>query len=370
MKQYSTLYVGMDTEKEKMSVAYVGDERGVEVVFVGPMGTRESDVEKLIRRLKGKARELVFVYEAGPCGYGLYRYLTKRGLECHVVAPSLTPRKPGERVKTNRRDAMKLARLMRSGDLTSVYVPGVEDEAIRDLCRAREDAMRDLKRAKQRLKALLLRLDLRYSGRASWSKAYCKWLTGVKCPSPAQQIAFHEYLNAISERESRVSRLDAELRELVPRWGLYPLVKGYQALRGIQFTGALTLAAEVGDLTRFSKARPVMAFFGLFPSEHSTGNKRRLGSITKTGNSHARRVLIEGGWSYRWPARISPTIQERQENLPQGVRDIAWKAQVRLCRRYRRLVSRGKHPNVAVAAVARELCAFTWAIAREVKKAA
>jgi transposase len=360
----------MDTEKEKMSVAYVGDERGAEVVFVGPMGTRESDVDKLIGRLKGKARELVFVYEAGPCGYGLYRYLTKRGLECHVVAPSLTPRKPGERVKTNRRDAMKLARLMRSGDLTSVYVPGVEDEAIRDLCRAREDAMRDLKGAKQRVKALLLRLDLRYSGRASWSKAYRKWLSGVKCPSPAQQIAFHEYLNAISERESRVSRLDGELRELVPTWGLYPLVKGYQALRGIQFIGALTMAAEVGDLTRFSKARQVMAFIGLIPSEHSTGNKRRLGAITKTGNGHARRVLIEAGWSYRWPARISPTIQERQEDVPEEVRNIAWKAQVRLCRRYRQLVRRGKNPNVAVTAIGRELCAFTWAIAREIKEAA
>lgn len=370
MKKHSTLYVGMDTEKEKISVAYAPDERGAEVVFVGPIGTRESDIDKLIGRLETKTRHLVFVYEAGPCGYGLYRYLTKLGFECHVVAPSLTPRKPGERVKTNRRDAMKLARLMRSGDLTSVYVPGVEDESIRDLCRSREYAMRDLKGAKQRLKAFLLRLGIRYSGRSNWSKTYFKWLSEVKCPTAAQQIAFQENLNAIAERGSRVGRLEAELREIVPAWGLYPLVEAYQALRGIQFIGALTLAAEVGDLTRFSKARQVMAFIGLIPSEHSTGTKRRLGGITKTGNGHARRVLIEAGWSYRWPARISPTIQERQENLPQEVRDIGWKAQVRLCRRYRCLVRRGKNPNVAVTAIGRELCAFTWAIAREIKKAA
>ena len=370
MKKYSILYVGMDTEKEKISVAYAPAERGSEVVFVGPIGTSDRDIEKLIGRLKGKAVELVFVYEAGPCGYGLHRYLTKRGYEFHLVAPSLTPRKPGERVKTNRRDAMKLARLMRAGELTSVYVPGVEDEAIRDLCRGRDDAKRDVKASKQRLKAFLLRLDIRYSGRSSWSKAYYKWLSEVKCPTAAQQIVFQENLHAISEREARVARLEGELRELVPGWRLYPLVKAYQALRGIQFIGGVTLAAEVGDLTRFIKARQVMAFMGLTPSEHSTGTKRHLGAITKTGNGRARRVLIEAGWSYRWTARLSPTIQQRQENLPQEVRDIAWKAQVRLSKCYRRLVSRGKNPNLAVTAVARELSAFTWAIAKEVMKAA
>jgi transposase len=369
MKEYSTVYVGMDTEKERISVAYAPEGRDCGVEFVGPIGTRQRDVGGLIRRLKAKADKLVFVYEAGPCGYGLYRYLTKEGYECHVVAPSLTPRKPGDRVKTNRRDAMKLARQMRSGDLTSVYVPSVEDEAIRDLCRGREDAMRDLKAAKQRLKALLLRLDIRYSGRESWSKSYFRWLSEVRCPTAAQQIVFQETLQGISEREARVARLERELKEMVPGWRLYPLVRGYQALRGIQFIGAVTLAAELGDLRRFLKARQVMGFLGLTPSEHSTGAKRRLGGITKTGNVRARRVLIEAGWAYRWIPKMSRAIQERQEGLPQEVRDISWKAQIRLSKRYRRLVSRRKNPNLAVTAVARELSAFIWAISKEVMEA-
>jgi transposase len=370
MKKYSTLYVGMDTEKEKISVAYAPEGRDSGVEYVGPIGTRQKDISGLIRRLKGKADELVFVYEAGPCGYGLYRYITSQGCECHVVAPSLTPRKPGERVKTNRRDAMKLARQMRSGDLTSIYVPSVEDEAIRDLCRGRDDAMRDLKAAKQRLKALLLRLDIRYEGRESWSKAYRRWLTDVRCPTGAQQIVFQETLHAIREREARVERLEVELREMVPGWRLYPVVQAYQALRGIQFIGAVTLVSELGDLRRFSKARQVMGFTGLTPSEHSTGTKRRLGAITKTGNGRARRVLIEASQAYRWTPKMSREIEDRQEGLPQAIRDIGWKAQIRLWKRYRRLVSRRKHHNLAVTAVARELSAFLWAISKEVMGAA
>jgi transposase len=370
MKKYSTLYVGMDTEKEKITVAYAPEGRDSGVEYVGPIGTRQKDISGLIRRLKGKADELVFVYEAGPCGYGLYRYITSQGYECHVAAPSLTPRKPGERVKTNRRDAMKLARQMRSGDLTSIYVPSVEDEAIRDLCRGRDDAMRDLKAAKQRLKALLLRLDIRYRGRESWSKAYRRWLTDVRCPTGAQQIVFQEMLHAIREREARVERLEVELREMVPGWRLYPVVQAYQALRGIQFIGAVTLVSELGDLRRFSKARQVMGFTGLTPSEHSTGTKRRLGAITKTGNGRARRVLIEASQAYRWTPKMSREIEDRQEGLPQAIRDIGWKAQIRLWKRYRRLVSRRKHHNLAVTAVARELSAFLWAISKEVMGAA
>ena len=370
MKQYSRLYVGMDTEKEKISVAYAPEGRDSGVEYLGPIGTREKDITGLIRHLKAKADELVFVYEAGPCGYGLCRSIRSRGHECEVVAPSLTPRKPGDRVKTNRRDAMKLARGMRSGDLTSIYVPSVEDEAIRDLCRGREDAMRDLKRSKQRLKALLLRLEIRYSGRESWSKAYFRWLSEVRCPTAAQQIVFQEHLHAITERGARVKRLEGELREIVVGWHLYPLVCGYQALRGIQFIGAATLVAEVGDLRRFAKARQVMGFLGLTPSEHSTGEKRRLGAITKTGNGRARRILIEASQAYRWMPKMSREIQERQEGLPQAIRDIGWKAQIRLTKRYRRLVSRRKNHNVAVTAVARELSGFLWSISREVMEAA
>ena len=370
MKQYSSLYVGMDTEKEKISVAYAPEGRDSGVEFLGPIGTRKKDVSGLIRRLKSKSEKLVFVYEAGPCGFGLYRYLRSLGEECHVVAPSLTPRKPGERVKTNRRDAMKLARQMRSGDLTSIYVPSVEDEAIRDLCRGRDEAKRDLKASKQRLKALLLRLDLRYNGRASWSKSHFRWLSDVRCPTAAQQIVFQEHLHSISERSARVERLEGELREMAVDWRLYPLVRGYQALRGIQFIGGVTLAAELGDLRRFTRARQVMGFLGLTPSEHSTGEKRHLGPITKTGNGRARRVLIEASQAYRWMPKMSREIQERQAGLPQAVQDIGWKAQIRLCKRYRRLVSMRKCHNVAVTAVARELSGFLWSISREVMEAA
>lgn len=370
MKKYSRLYVGMDTEKEKIHVAYAPEGRDSGVEFVGPIGTRKKDILGLIRRLKGKAEELVFVYEAGPCGYGLYRTIEDLGHECHVVAPSLTPRKPGERVKTNRRDAVKLARGMRSGDLTSIYVPSVEDEAIRDLCRGRDDAMRDLRASKQRVKALLLRLDIRYKGRESWSKSYFKWLSEVRCPTAAQQIVFQEHLHSMRERAARVERLDVELREMVPDWRLNPLVLGYQALRGIQFTGAVTLASELGDLRRFAKAGQVMGFVGLTPSEHSTGTKRRLGGITKTGNTRARRILIEASQAYRWMPKMSREIEERQEGLPQVVRDIAWQAQIRLWKRYRRLMSRGKHHNVAITAVARELSAFVWSISTEMMETA
>jgi transposase len=370
MKEYSRIYVGMDTEKEKMTVAYAPEGRDSGVEYVGAVGTREKDVLGLIRRLKAKAEESVFVYEAGPCGYGLYRYIRSQGCECHVVAPSMTPRKPGERVKTNRRDAVKLARGMRSGDLTSIHVPSVEDEAIRDLCRSRDDAVRDVKVAKQRLKALLLRLGISYKGRESWSKAYRRWLCDVRCPTGAQQIVLQETMDALRERERRVERLDGELREMVVGWRLYPLVRAYQALRGIQFTGAVTLVSELGDLRRFVKARQVMGFVGLTPSEHSTGPKRHLGPITKTGNGRARRILIEASQAYRWTPKMSREIEERQAGLPQRIREIGWKAQIRLWKRYRRLTSMRKHHNVAIAAVARELSGYLWSISKEVMEAA
>jgi transposase len=205
-----SLYVGLDVHKESIAVAYAPEERGTEVVSLGAIGTRQCDIDKLIRKLQSKGAPLVFVYEAGPCGYWLYRYLTGKGLSCHVVAPSLIPRKPGDRVKTDRRDAVMLARLMRSGDLTAIYVPTVEDEAIRDLSRGREDALRDLKATKYRLKAFLLRQDIRYEGRANWNAAHLRWLSVVVCPTPAQQIVFQEYVRAVTEQHERVQRLETE----------------------------------------------------------------------------------------------------------------------------------------------------------------
>lgn len=370
MRECSTLFVGLDSHKDFISVAYVPEERLSDVIFVGSIGTRQSDIDKLVRRLQSKAKRLIFTYEAGPCGYGLYRHLTKKGYQCIVAAPSLVPRKAGDRVKTNRRDAGQLARLLRSGDLTPVYVPGIEDEAIRDLCRARDDVVRDLNAAKYRLKAFLLRLDIRYQGRADWNKAHLRWLSTVVCPTPTQQIVFQEYVRAVTQQRERLTYLEAELGELVKTWRFYPMVEAMQALRGVGFVVAVTVVAEAGDLTRFDNPRQLMAYLGLNPSEYSTGFKRRLGSITKTGNGHARRVLVEGSWAYRHPAKVSRPIQLRLEKLPPAVQDIAWKAQLRLCKRYRRLVARGKNKNLVVTAIARELAAFMWAIAREVQPVA
>jgi transposase len=366
MRHSSTLYVGLDVHKESIAVAYAPEERGAEVVFLGTIGTRQCDIDKLIRTLTSKATQLVFVYEAGPCGYWLYRYLTRKHLTCWVVAPSCVPKKAGDRVKTDRRDATQLARLRRSGDLTPVYVPAVEDEAIRDLTRAREDAIRDLKAAKSRLKAFRLRQDIRYEGRATWGPAHLRWLAEVVCPTPAQQIVFQEYVRAASEHQERLQRLEAELRDQVEVWHLAPVVQALQAMRGVQFTVAVTLMAELGDLSRFENPRHLMSSLGLTPSEYSSGERRRQGGITKAGNTFARRALIEGAWAYRYPAKVSRHLQLRLAQLPQAIQHISWKAQVRLCKRFRHLTARGKHANQVVVAIAREMAAFIWAIAREV----
>jgi transposase len=370
MSQSTTLYVGMDVHKESIAVAYVAQDHGAEVVFLGSIGTRQCDIDQLIRKMQSKAAHLVFVYEAGPCGYWLYRYLTKKGHICWVVAPSLIPKKAGDRVKTDRRDAIQLARLMRSGDLTPIYIPSVEDEAIRDLSRAREDAIRDLKAAKVRLKAFLLRHDIRYTGRATWGSAHLRWLSEVICAPPAQQIVFQEYVRAVNEHAERLQRLEQELCEQVTTWRLAPVVEALQALRGVQFTVAVTIVAELGDLTRFDNPRQLMSYLGLIPSEYSSGERRHQSSITKAGNSHARRALIEGAWAYRYPAKVSRHLQLRLERLPKSIQDISWKAQVRLCKRYRKLSARGKNANLVVVAIARELIAFMWAITQAVPRPA
>src|SRR5919206_4934869 len=365
MSQSSTLFIGMDVHKDSIAVAYVAQDHGAEVTYLGTIGTRQCDIDQLVRKMQSKAKHLIFVYEAGPCGYWLYRYLTKKGYDCWVVAPSLIPKKAGDRVKTDRRDAIQLARLARSGDLTVVYVPQVQDEAIRDLTRAREDAISDCKDAKFRLKAFLLRHDIRYTGRANWGPAHLRWLSEVVCPTPTQHIVFQEYVRAVQEHTERLQRLEQELHEHVQAWRLYPVVEALQALRGVQFTVAVTLIAEMGDLTRFDTPRELMQFLGLTPSEYSSGAQRRQGSITKAGNTHARRVLVEGAWAYRYPAKVSRHLQLRLETQPKIIQDISGKAQVRLCKRSRRLIARGKHANIVTVAIARELAGFMWAIARE-----
>ena len=253
---------------------------------------------------------------------------------------------------------------MRRGDLSAIYVPGVEDEALRDLSRGRDDAMQDLKRSKRRLKSFLLRQDIRYEGRATWNAAHLRWLSEVVCPTPPQQIVFQEYLRAVSEQHERRQRMEHELHEAVQGWRLYPMVQAIQALRGVELTSAVILMTELGDLTRFENPRQLMSYLGLTPSEYSSGARRQQGGITKAGNSHARRALVEGAWAYRYPAKVSRHLQLRLETLPAEVQAISWKAQVRLCRRYRQLTARGKHVNQVVVAIAREMAAFAWAIAR------
>jgi transposase len=336
------LYVGLDVHKETIAVAYAPDVHGAEVVSLGNIGTRQCDIDKLTRKLTSKTPRLCFVYEAGPCGYWLYRYLTKKGFACAVVAPSLIPKKPGDRVKTDRH------------------------EAIRDLSRARGDVVKDFKSAKFRLKSFLLRHDIRYSGKADWKPAHLRWLAKIVCPTPAQQIVFQEYLRAITEHHERLQRIEAELHELVPHWRLYPVVEAIQAMRGVQFVVAVTTIAELGDLSRFDRPRQLMSYLGLIPSVDSSGPRRRLGSITKAGNAHARRVLVEAAWAYQHPAKITPHIQQRVERAPRFAQDIAWKAQLRLCKRYRRLKARGLHANKVTVAIAREMAAFMWDIARQI----
>ena len=366
MDHSTPLFVGLDVHKDSIAVAHAEGDRSDAPVFVGEIGMRQVDIDKLIRRLHTKASHLVLAYEAGPTGYGLHRYLTGQQVECRVIAPSLIPKKPGDKVKTDRRNAVDLARLLRSGDLTSVYVPTVEDEAIRDLCRARDAARLTLKNAKLRLKAFLLRLGLHYVGRADWNAAHRRYLAKVVCPTPAQQIVFQESIRAVDEQVDRLHRLEAELLDRAPAWRLYPVVQALQALRGVQWLVAITVVAELGDLTRFTSPRQLAAFVGLIHSEYSSGASRRQGGITKAGNGRARRALIEGAWAYRHPAKVSQHMQTRIDALPKPIQDLGWKAQVRLCKRFRRLVGRGKHPNVVVTAIARELIAFMWAIAKEV----
>jgi len=289
-----------------------------------------------------------------------------KGYSCLVAAPALIPRRPGDRIKCDRRDALTLARLFRAGELTAIRVPDVDDEAMRDLTRAREDAISVERRAKQRTTALLLRHGRRYPGKTTWGKGHWSWLLQQVMEHPAQQIVLQEYLDAVREASLRVQRLTGQIRELLPQWRRAPFVAAYQALRGVSLITATTVVAEIGDLSRFHNPKELMAYLGLVPSEHSSGTSVRRGRITKAGNGHARRVLVEAAWAYRLRARVTRPLLQRQEGLPESIRQIAWKAQLRLCARYRRLLARGKTKQTIVTAIARELAAFLWAIGQAV----
>ena len=368
MNKHSILFIGLDTHKEFNEVAYIDEHRGAQPVHLGRFSSSKMAVQKLVRQFESKypGATLHFVYEAGPCGYWIYRLITSLGHCCYVVAPSLIPKKSGEKIKTDKRDALKLAKLLKSEDLTPIYVPEPEDEAVRDLSRAREVAMKDLKDAKYQLKALLLRNNINYKGTANWSQKHLRWLTELVLPHPAQHIVLQEFLQTITERISRLERLDNELTHHVHQWRYYPVVKAIQAMRGVRLLVATGVVAELGDLTRFDHPRKLMSYLGLVPSEHSSGGKRHIGAITKCGNGRARRLLVEGAHTYRYAANISTDMQKRQEGLPKDIIDIAWKAQLRLCKRYKKMIAKGKHYNLVVTAIAREMIAYIWAIAKEV----
>jgi transposase len=368
MDEIITGFVGLDAHAESTAIAHAEVGRAAPR-FVGTVGAKAAELIRALGKL-GKPASLHVVYEAGPCGYGLARDLTAAGYRCEVIAPSKIPRKPGDRLKTDRRDALMLASLARAGELVAVRIPDERDEAIRDLTRARVDAVRARLKARQQLKALLLRHGRRYSGKTSWSVAHERYLATISFPHPAQEIAFAEYRQAVGDDEARVQRLTQALRQQVEDWRMQPLVSGIMTLRGLDLIAASTIVAELGDLRRFAHPRELMGYVGLVPSEHSTGTKRRQGAITKTGNGHVRRVLIEAAWNYRYPARLSRCQQLRQEAQPAVVREIPWRAQLRLAQRYRRLAARGLHYNKLCVAIARELVGFIWDIGRHLSPGA
>lgn len=365
MRQY-TKYVGLDVHKDSITVALAQSD-GKEPALYGQLANTPEAVAKLARQLSRQAKALHFCYEAGPWGYEIYRQLTQLGYDCIVVAPALIPRKPGDRIKTDRRDALALARLYRSGDLTSVWVPGVEQEALRDLVRCREDLKGMERHARQRLQAFLLRHGKIYGGKCRWTQAHFRWLAELRLDQPLPQIVLEEYLGAVRQAQARVTALEQEMIRALADWSLAPVVYGLMALRGVALITAMTVVAELGDLTRFDSPRPLMAYLGLVPREASSGERQRRGGITKTGNGHVRRVLVEAAWCYRFPARKTALLRRRAAATTPEVEALAWKGQKRLCGRYRHLMVRGLPKAKVCTAIARELAGFIWAIAVQVQ---
>ena len=363
MPKLKVRYVGLDVHKDTTAIAVAEQGRGA----VREIGTFPADWESLRKQLArlGKGWRLVICYEAGPTGFELHRRLVEAGDDCQVVAPSLIPSKPGERIKTDRRDAAKLARCLRAGDLTSVYVPDEETEALRDLERARTAAKTAETTAKHQLGKFLLRHGRRWE-RSNWTLGHLAWIRRQEFDHEAQRRVLRDYLKALEDATERVERLTQDIAELVETSTLAPLVKGLQALRGVATISSVVIAAEIGDLRRFASAGAFMSFVGLTPSESSSGKRTQRGSITKTGNKHVRRILVEAAWQYFRPAQMSRALRARNALVSEEVRKIAWKAQRRLHRKFHHLVyQKGKPPQVAVVAVARELAGFLWAIGQQ-----
>ena len=363
------LFVGLDVHNDSIAVSLAPSDSS-EVRRYGILGGQHDDVLKLLKKLSAAhpGVALKFCYEAGPRGYPLCRFIRQHGAECIIVAPSKVPRQPGDRVKTDRRDADQLARLLRAGELTGIYVPDPPDEAVRDLIRARYQVSKQQHRARQQLKMFLLRQNIRYAGTKPWTLQHLRFLATVKLPFAEQQFVFQEQVNTITELGQRLERYEKEIASVVEGWRWQPVVRALMSLRGVALLTGATLVAELGDLHRFASAPQLMSYLGLCPSEHTTGETRQQGGITKMGNGIARKAMIEAAWNNRTPARISRGVLARQEGLPKGVTDVAWNAQTRLHQRYKHLTGVGrKKSQVAAAALGRELAGFVWAIGRMVK---
>ena len=359
----TTHYVGLDVHKQTITIAVA--EAGRESARVVATVPHEMKALSKVLTKLGPQHGVSCCYEAGPTGYGLARALRAAGWACDVIAPSLVPKKSGQRIKTDRRDAARLAQSHRSGDLVAVFIPDETTEAIRDLERARDDAKKAERVARHQLSKFLLRQGRPYAGKTTWNDAHRAWIAGQAFAQPAQQYVLTDGLAAVEAASLRVAQLTDRLRQLTGTWRLAPLVKALQSLRGVEFVTAVTLAAEVGDFRRFATAGDFMGYVGLIPSEQTSGEQRRRGPITKAGNTHVRHLLVESAWHYRRKPRLSKALRERSVGLSPQVCAIAWKAQSRLHNRLSRLTGRGKNPAEAVTAVARELAGFVWAIARE-----
>ena len=362
--EHTITYVGLDVHKDTIAVAAAERGNRGDIRRYGTIANTPAALRSLAAKLRHNGAALHFCYEAGPCGYGIQRHLTAAGHDCVVVAPSLIPRRPGDRIKTDRRDAINLAKLHRAGELTPVWVPDQAHEAIRDLVRARQAAVRTVRQGRQQLSGFLLRHGHHYN-RPAWTLLHRRWLSGLQFEHAAHYIVLEDCIATIEAATARRDRLEAHIEAALANWSLAPVVRALQALRGMGLVAAATVIAELGDITRFDNPRQLMAYLGLVPSEHSSGATRRQGGLTKAGNGAARRMLIEAAWSYRFPARISRDQLLRQEALAKPIRDTAWKAQERLCRRYRKLTQAGKPPTVVTAAIARELSGFVWAIGKQ-----
>lgn len=359
----SVVYVGLDVHKDSIVIAFAreGREAAEHWKTIANDGVR---LRKALRLLAKDGEVLKVCYEAGPTGFGLYRRLRETGIDCTVVAPSLVPGKPGDRVKTDRRDARKLAHFLRSGDLTEVYVPDQAVEAIRDLERARDDAKRAERVARHQLSKFLLRQERHWQG-TTWTQKHRDWIRVQKFDYPAQQRVLEDYLKAVEDLAERVERLTTQVEELVQETALAPLVKALQAFRGISVVSAVTIAAETSDLRRFASASQFMSYVGLVPSEDSTGKRRRQGAITRCGNGHLRRILVEAAWHYRHAPAMSKELRRRNQGVAAGVRRIAWETQKRLNKRLYHLLHAGKSTQKAITALARELAGFLWAVGQE-----